>query len=161
MLLTIDRKRMRAGLWAGLLLIPLLVPATPSWSTISSELEQQLESAKYVYISSTRQDGSLGAKAEIWFMYHGGAVYVGTRPTSWRVKRIRWGRPQAKIWVGSPEGPSLATVGEVVNDEAAQQMMLETFGKKYPDGWKKYEESFRKGFKDGSRVLVKYTPVDQ
>jgi hypothetical protein len=38
--------------------------------------------------------------------------------------------------------------------------MLEAYAKKYPDGWAKFEEKFRSGFKDGTRVLIKYTPKD-
>ena len=37
--------------------------------------------------------------------------------------------------------------------------MLEVFAKKYPGGWPRHEEGFREGFKDGSRVLVAYTPA--
>jgi hypothetical protein len=83
---------------------------------------------------------------------------VGTRPTSWRVKRIEWGRPDAKIWVGSRDGPSFEATGAVVKDPALYDRLYEVFAKKYPDGWKRHEEGFRKGFQDGSRVLVAYTP---
>ena len=29
-----------------------------------------------------------------------------------------------------------------------------------PLGWTRFEEKFRTGFKDGSRVLIAYTPAD-
>ena len=32
------------------------------------------------------------------------------------------------------------------------------YAKKYPDGWAKYEQAFRDGFKSGERVVVRYTP---
>ena len=48
--------------------------------------------------------------------------------------------------------------GQIVDDPKAQEALLETYAKKYPDGWSRFAEDFRKGFKDGSRVLVKYTP---
>jgi len=135
----------------------LTCTAAASWA-LSAELEKRLADSDYVYISSTRKDGTLGKPAEIWFLYHDGAVYVGTSPSSWRVRRIRWGRPQAKIWVGKQDGPSFQARGAVVDDDAVEALMLETYAKKYPKGWQRYEESFRSGFKDGKRVVVKYTP---
>lgn len=130
-----------------------------SAAAISAETEELLKKSEYVYISSTRKDGTLGKPAEIWFHYHDGAVWVGTRPESWRVKRIRWGRPAAKIWVGKPDGPSFAATGEIVDDDEAEALLMKTFAEKYPAGWKSHAENFRKGFADGNRVLVKYTPV--
>ena len=126
---------------------------------LPAQTQKALADAKYVYISSERKDGSFGEKAEIWFMDQDGVVYVGTRPTSWRVKRIQWGRPKAKIWVGSREGPSYDATGSLVKDPALQEKMFEVFAKKYPDGWPRHEEGFRKGFQDGSRVMVAYKPA--
>lgn len=127
---------------------------------LPASVEEKLDEATYVYIASKRKDGSFGKPAEIWFLHHRGAVYVGTRPESWRVKRIRWGRPEARIWVGKPDGPSFDARGEiVVNEPEVYPVLYETFARKYLDGWPKFEEEFRRGFQDGSRVLVKYTPV--
>ena len=137
----------------ALLLTPLAAPAE-----LAKDLSQGLETAKYVYISSTRKDGALGAPAEIWFLWHDGAVYVGTRPSSWRVKRIKAGRPEAKIAVGSANGPSFTATGSLVTDPRIQALMLESYAKKYPDGWAQHADGFRSGFKDGSRVVVKYVP---
>ena len=127
---------------------------------LSADLQKALADSTYVYISSMRKDGSFGASAEIWYMYHDGAVYVGTRPASWRVRRIKAGRPTAKIAVGKSDGPSFTATGSLVNDPAAQAELLKTFARKYPDRWPSHEQNFREGFKDGSRVLVKYVPKD-
>jgi hypothetical protein len=137
------------GLWAA-----------GAHAELSEAVRAQLAREPFVYIASTRKDGALGRPAEIWFLYHQGAVYVGTSPTSWRVKRIRWGRPRAKIWVGKPDGPSFLALGEIVRDAAVEQVMLETYARKYPERWGRWERSFREGFRDGSRVVVKYTPLD-
>ncbi len=129
--------------------------AAPGWS-LASEIAKLLGESQYVYIASTRKDGSLGKAAEIWFLYHEGAVYVGTSPASWRVRRIRWGRPQAKIWVGKTDGPSFAARGEVVEDDKIEQLMLDRYAEKYPEGWPRHAASFRDGFASGKRVVVKY-----
>lgn len=137
-----------------LLLLPLAAAAE-----LSQQLQQQLATGKYVYISSTRKDGSLSKPAEIWYLWHDNAVYVGTRPTSWRVRRIKAGRPQAKIAVGSVDAASFMATGSLVNDPKVEALLMRTFAEKYPDGWKQHEESFRQGFKDQTRVIVKYVPT--
>jgi len=142
----------------AVVLLALLLAPGAGRAELSPAIQEQLQSSTYVYIASTRKSGQLGAPAEIWFMYRDGAVWVGTRPTSWRVRRIKAGRPDAKIWVGKRDGPSFMATGKIVDDPKAQEALLETYAKKYPDGWSRFAEDFRKGFKDGSRVLVKYTP---
>jgi hypothetical protein len=139
------------------LLLALLLPMA-ALADLSPALQKALSDSKFVYISSTRKDGSLSKPAEIWFLFHDGAVYVGTRPSSWRVKRIKAGRPGAKIAVGSVDGPSFQATGSLVNDPSAQELMLKTYAQKYPEGWQTHAQAFRDGFKDGSRVLVKYAP---
>ena len=127
-------------------------------SELPAAVKDQLATSKYVYIASQRKHGDFGKPAEIWFMYHDGAVWVGTPPTSWRVKRIKRHRPNAKIAVGKPDGPSFEAVGSIVKDSKVADRMFETYAKKYPDRWPGYAERFRTGMKDGSRVLVKYVP---
>jgi hypothetical protein len=154
------KTRSPSGAALALLLALALVGGAPAGAAtgLTPAIEKALGDSEYVYVSSTRKDGSLSEKAEIWFMYEGGKVYVGTPPTSWRVKRIEWGRPAAKIWVGSREGPSFDATGAIVKDPKLYERLYEVFAKKYPEGWKRHEDGFRKGFQDGSRVLVAYTP---
>ena len=125
---------------------------------VPADVKSALETSKYVYISSTRKDGSLGKPAEIWFLYHKGAVYVGTPPTAWRAKRIKKGRTTAKIAVGKVDGPSFTATGAIVNEPDVLPVLYEAYAKKYSDGWPQFEQKFRTGFTDGSRVLIKYTP---
>ena len=132
------------------------VPANSS--SLSPELQKALESSKYVYIQSTRANGSLSKAAEIWFMYHKGAVWVCSETTSHRVKRIQAGKTGAKIAVGKPDGPSFTAKGSVVKDAEVNKVLFETFAKKYSDGWTSYEKKFQEGLTNGSRTLVKYDP---
>ena len=152
--------RRLSGLMVRVFVIVGLLASLAAAAELSAEMKATLASSKFVYISSTRKDGSLSKPAEIWFMYHNGAVYVGTLPTSWRAKRIKWGRAKAKIAVGKADGPSFVASGAIVDEPAVHQLMFDTYAKKYADGWSKYEEKFRTGFKDGSRVLIKYTPAE-
>jgi hypothetical protein len=126
---------------------------------LAPDVERALRESQYVYIQSQRKSGAFGKAAEIWFMYDGGAVLVGTPPTSWRVKRIKAGRTRARIAVGKPDGPSFDATGALVHDAAVEQRLLDEYGRKYPEGWKRFADRFREGFKTGDRVIVRYTPA--
>jgi hypothetical protein len=136
----------------------LVVFVAAARAVLSPDLVKALGEARYVYIQSERKGGEFGKPAEIWFFVDGGTVYVGTRPSSWRVKRIKAGRPKARIAVGSPSGPSFEATGKLVKDPALEQKLMAAFAKKYPEGWATHAESFREGFRTGERVLVAYNP---
>ncbi len=135
-------------------------PVPARSASLSPELQQALDSSKHVYIQSERKDGSFGKAAEIWFMPYQGAVWVASPATTHRVKRIQAGRTKAKIAVGKPDGPSFNAKGSIVKDPEVNNVLFDTFAKKYPDGWSSYEKSFRDGLANGSRVLIKYEPVE-
>jgi hypothetical protein len=141
----------------GVALMTLLFLTPPVHSKgIAEDQQKALESSKYVYIQSSRKDGSLGAAAEIWFLYHDGAVWVCTPASTHRVKRIQAGQTKAKIAIGTPNGPSFMATGSLVKDPAVNEVLFETFAKKYSDSWASYEKGFKEGLADGSRMLVKY-----
>src|SRR5262249_55125018 len=117
-------------------------------------MEKTLADSQYVYIQSERKGGELGKASEIWFFVDGGKLIVGTRPTSWRVKRIKAGRTRARIAVGSPQGPSFEATGALVKDPKIKEKLMRAYAKKYPDGWAQHADSFRQGFRTGDRVLV-------
>ena len=139
------------------LALTLLVAAAAS-ATLSPDVDRALRESKYVYIQSQRKSGARSKPAEIWFYWDGKAVYVGTPPTTYRVKRIKAGRKDARIAVGKADGPAFDATGEVVHDAAIQQRLMDEYAKKYPEGWSRFADKFRDGFKSGDRVLVRYTP---
>jgi hypothetical protein len=150
--------RSRSVMVAAFALLLTLVSGAARATELPAAVRDQLASATYVYIATQRKDGSFGKPAEIWFMWHDGAVWVGTPPTTWRVKRIKHKRPNAKIAVGKADGPSFEAVGSIVKDAKVADLLRETYAKKYPDRWPGFAEKFKEGLKDGSRVLVKYVP---
>jgi hypothetical protein len=154
------RKQLRWNVLASVLTAIAVLAATVQAAPLPAPVKDALASSKYVYIATSRKDGTFGKPAEIWFLYHDDAVYVASPPTTHRVRRIKAGRPLAKIAVGKPDGPSFSATGAVVNDATVQQLMLDAYAKKYPDGWPQHADKFRSGFKDGSRVLIKYVPKD-
>lgn len=144
---------MRAS-WVAL----TLLAASTALAAFPPGIADKLDTATYVYVQSERKSGELGTPAEIWFYVEDGAVWVATRPTSWRVRRIRAGRTRARIAVGSRSGPAFDATGAVVKDPAVAQRLMDAYAKKYPEGWKSFAQAFRDGFANGERVLVRYTP---
>jgi hypothetical protein len=144
-------------LLAGLV-VSLATPSRSAAGALTPEMQKQLAESKYVYIQSERKNGSFGQPAEIWFLVHDGSVYVGSKKTSWRAKRIAAGRTAAKIHVFLPSGPSFDAVGKIVDDPAIWKLLFEAYAKKYPDGWPSYEKTFREGAKDGTQALIRYSP---
>lgn len=138
---------------------PAAGQATPALVALTAEQLALLQKSPFVYISSTRKDGSLSQPAEIWFMVADGSIWVASAPTSWRAKRIRWKRPMATIWIGSRSGPSLRAHGELVQDPKRYDQLCDAYAVKYPERWSRWEESFRQGLRSGERVLIRYTPV--
>src|SRR5215831_3032564 len=118
----------------GMLAVVVLligVFATPAQGSLSPELQKALESSKYIYVASTRKNGELSKAAEIWFMLHNGAVWVCSPPTTHRVKRLKAGKTEAKIFVGKPDGPSFKAKGSLVKDPEVNKVLFDTYAKKY------------------------------
>lgn len=137
----------------------LTTALTAAAADLPAEIVSHLEKDPYVYISSTRKSGELGKPAEIWFSWDGKDVIVGTSVESYRVKRIKAGRPAAKIAVENAEGPSFKATGALENSKAAQDKMIETFAEKYGSRFKdNWQQKFVDGFAAGTRVVVRYTP---
>jgi len=141
------------------LISPFVLPPPSQSASLSPELQKALDSSEYVYIQSARKDGTLGKPAEIWFMHHQGAVWVASPVTTYRVKRIQASQTNAKVWIGKTDGPAFDAKGSIVKDPEVNKALFESFAKKYSSGWSSYEEQFRSGLADGSRVLIKYEPV--
>ncbi|MGH7894785.1 MAG: hypothetical protein ACREQL_08960, partial [Candidatus Binatia bacterium] len=141
-----------------LLLGVILVGVGLVRAALTPEIEKALGEVTYVYVQSERKTGEWSKPAEIWFQVENGKVCVGTRSTSWRVRRIGWKRTKARIAVGKADGPRFEATAALVKDPALESRLMDDFAKKYPDGWKKHEQNFRDGFKSGERVVVCYTP---
>jgi hypothetical protein len=145
-------------LFRPFLLLAALLATPAGGGSIPPDLDRALRESTYVYIQSERRSGAFGAPAEIWLFYDGGAVWVGTRPTSWRVRRIKAGRRRARIAVGKTDGPSFEATGTLARDPAVEERLMAEFARKYPEGWPRHAASFKDGFRTGERVLVRYSP---
>ena len=135
----------------------VLAVATANAATFPTDVDQALKSAKNLYVATKRKDGSQSARAPIWFMYDGSAVYFSTAPDSYKAKRIAKGSP-VFVWVGAENGPHFVGKGEVVRDPAVAAMMAPAYDQKYWISWIGFFRPRPDRVRDGKTVIVKVTP---
>lgn len=140
-------------------------------ATVADAARTALDQSDVVYITPLKQDSSESTcHAEVWFVLDGGDLLVVTGANAWRATAVTRGLTRARMWVGEfgawkdakeayRAAPELLATAAFVNDAQIHARALERFGAKYPLGWLYYEGKFRDGLKDGSRVMLRYTPT--
>ncbi|MDG2335400.1 MAG: hypothetical protein P8Q97_14345 [Myxococcota bacterium] len=141
--------------------------------TLPKATQEALDTSPLVYISPLLADGKESrCHGEVWFFVDGGSVVIVTATDRWKANAVRQGRDQARLWVGDfgqvgrsgdryRKAPSFVADAEIISDRAVFDRLLESFAKRYPDGWAKWKPRFEKGFADGSRVMIRYSPASK
>ncbi len=160
----IDRRTLLKFSMTGLLAAAL--PSRP-WADASRGMAE----SALIYITPLKRDGSESScQAEVWFQLHEEAMYVVTSNKAWRAIAVGKGLSSARVWVGdvgqwkSANGkyktlPVVTTQASLVGDKAVQTAVLAAMGRKYPAEWDTWGPRFNNGLADGSRVMLRYTPV--
>jgi hypothetical protein len=130
-----------------------------------------LQSSKLVYVSPLKKDGSESkCHGEVWYFWDRDAVVIATATTGWKTRAVRAGNDRARLWVGDfgpyakardkvRAAPGFTAHAAVDPDPATFQRLLESYGTRYPDEWGKWKPRFESSHADGSRTVVRYTPV--
>jgi hypothetical protein len=157
----------------------VLLPANLAWSRdtqfrVSKAAQAAIETSKLIYITPLKGDGQESScHAEVWFYADGADLFVVTKPKLWRSQAIERGLDRARIWVGDhgvwkssngafKKAPSfLAKAEHISSDAEAVGRTLKAMSVKYADeGWSTYGPRFKEGLADGSRVLLRYRPIE-
>lgn len=176
----IDRRRFVAALAAtgAWLAWPLPAWARPvrgglRVASLSKELERALETSPYVYVSPLRSNGDESTcHGEVWFGWIDGAAVVITARDRWKARSVKKGLDRARLWVGDRgrwkkmlgkneafrDAPSFDARASLVKDDALLDRLLAVYEQKYPDEIGEWRERMRAGYRDGSRVLIRYAP---
>ena len=140
-------------------------------AAIADPARTALDQSSVVYISPLKKDSSESTcHAEVWFVFDGGDLFVVTSAKAWRATAITRGLTRARLWVGEfgewkkakeayRTAPELIATAAKIDDAEIHARMLEHFGEKYRVEWLYYGPKFRDGLKDGSRVMLRYTPT--
>jgi hypothetical protein len=157
------------GAWPIAARAQAAAPTAPS-GVLPEATRAALGESDLVYITALKGDVEGRCHAEVWFVHLDGVPWVVTDAKSWRVRAIRAGNDRVRMWVGDfgvwkdagdryRQAPSLVARGSIVADAAMHERVLEAFGDKYTLEWLVWRSRFRDGLADGSRLLLRYTPV--
>ena len=132
---------------------------------------EALERGKLVYVSPLLASGKESrCHGEVWYFWDKDAVVIATATKGWKTRAVKGGKDQARLWVGdfgpfSEAGDKLKTApsfnarASIDTDAATFARLLASYGSRYPDEWDKWKPRFESSYKDGSRSVIRYTPI--
>jgi hypothetical protein len=150
-------------MWMLAMLCVLTVAVVGGAATLPSDVAEALRTSQHLYVATKRKDGSESARAPIWFMYDGDAVYFTTGPGTHKATRIAHGSP-VLVWVGSENGPHFIGKGEILKDPevaaAAAAKMAPVYDQKYWIAWLGFFRPRPERARSGKTLIVKVTPLE-
>jgi hypothetical protein len=171
----ISRRSLLLGgtaLAAGLLVRPhRALGAEPS--VVDDALEKALADSPLVYVSPLHRDGRESrCHGEVWFCVDRGDVVIVTAKDRWKAQAVLSGRDRARIWVGDHgrgrfkgegfrKAPSFVAKARVDDGAGTWSRLMADYAVRYPDEWGKWKPRFEQGRADGSRVVIRYTPISR
>ena len=171
----ITRRRFTSALaWGALGASTLAWAAAPSRAAAPAS-PKLLDESPFVYISPLKRDGSESTcHAELWYAWLDDAVVVIVASDRWKATALTRGLDRARIWVGDHglwktwyggrneafrDAPNFVGKGEAVKDAALLDRLLARYETKYPDEIADWRDAMRNGYADGTRTLIRYSPV--
>lgn len=168
------RRRVLAGagvLLCGWLLPPVRARAADEGFALPPRTRSALATSPLVYVSPLLADGRESTcHGEVWYFVDDGDVVIFTAVDRWKARAVRRGRDRARLWVGDfgPVGragdryrsaPSFVARAGIDPRKAVFDRLMSAFAIRYADEWGKWGPRFRKGWDEGSRVMIRYTPI--
>lgn len=156
-----------AGAW---LLAPRALHAADGYVLAPATVEA-LRTSSLVYVSPLLRSGAESrCHGEVWFFLDRGGVVIFTARDRWKARAVAAGLDHARLWVGDfgpvdragdryRDAPNFEARAEIETRVDVFGRLMSTFAVRYADGWEKWQPRFQKGFEDGSRVMIRYTPI--
>jgi hypothetical protein len=135
-----------------------------------------LQKSPFVYISPLRRNGEESScHSELWFAWLDGSVVVTVASTGWKARALAAGLDRARIWVGNHgrwkswvgqnneafrSAPHFDARAEKVSDTKTLDALLAAYDRKYPAEIASWRDKMRQGNADGSRIMIRYTPIE-
>jgi hypothetical protein len=138
--------------------------ADPAW----------LETARkspLVYVSPLLANGNESrCHGEVWFFVDQNDVVLATGTDTWKFRALGAGRNRARVWVGDfgpyakakdklASAPNFVATATLDKDRKVFDRLLASYATKYPDEWGKWKPRFESSYADGSRAVIRYSPV--
>jgi len=152
-------------------LLPRALRAASAGFQLDPPALAALEKSKLVYVSPLRADGRESrCHGEVWYFWDRGAVVIAPAAKGWKVRAVRGGKDKARLWVGDfgpysgaaeklRAAPTFLASAAIDSEAATFERLLASYATRYPDEWGKWKPRFESSHADGSRVVVRYTPI--
>lgn len=167
-------------LLGGLALAPALLRARRARAEATEgspadDLAAALRDSPYVYVSPLRRDGDESTcHGEVWFAWIDGAVVTTVASDRWKARSLEQGLDQARLWVGDHGrwkgvlgrnqafrgAPHFDAQASASRDPDLLEALLAAYERKYPAEIGRWRDKMRAGSRDGSRVMIRYRPLE-
>lgn len=115
--------------------------------------------ASLLYIATVRKDGNQSTAAPVWFtIAPDHSIYIQTRPTTWKAKRIRRGSPVI-VWIGKRGGPAFIGKAEITSDPTVARQIVQDYPKRYLMARLGLHTPTQAMFDKGQILAIRITPV--
>ncbi|MFI5314641.1 MAG: hypothetical protein ACHQ6T_02990 [Myxococcota bacterium] len=158
---------------AAVALLPRRLRADAPKFALDQAAQDALAKGQLVYVSPLKSDGRESrCHAEVWYFFDRGAVVIATATSGWKARALKGGRDKARLWVGdfgpySRAGeklrgaPTFLASAALDAEPATFERLLASYGTRYPDEWAKWKPRFESSHADGSRCVIRYTPIGE
>jgi hypothetical protein len=167
------RALLRGGVMAlgAVALLPRALRAADAKFELGQPTLDALEKSRLVYVSPLKSDGRESrCHGEVWYFWDRGAVVIATATKGWKVRAVRAGRDKARLWVGDfgtyskaseklRAAPTFLASAALDTDPATFERLLASYAARYADEWGKWKPRFEASHADGSRSVIRYTPI--
>lgn len=152
-------------------LLPRRLRAADAKFELGAPALDALEKGRLVYVSPLKADGRESrCHGEVWYFWDKDAVVIATATRGWKTRAVTGGKDKARVWVGdfgpySEAGeklrgaPTFLANAAVDADRASFERLLASYAVRYADEWAKWKPRFESSYKDGSRTVIRYTPI--
>ena len=133
--------------------------------------EKALRESPLIYVSPLRSDGQESrCHGEVWFFEDAGDPVIFTARDRWKATAIRDGLNRARVWVGDAgrvrwsgdrfrKEPTFLAAASIDQRPEVFEKLMTRYAKRYADEWGKWGPRFQKGWDDGTRVMIRHTPI--
>ena len=142
------------------LCVSMIVRPTYVNAQLSEATHMKLHDKKLIAVTTQRPNGEWSSKSLVWFMSEDNAVYLMTKPTSHKARRVQRGS-QMQVWLENGTAPIFTGPARFITDTALIDRMDQTYRKKYWSAWLFYWAKPLTGrVKSGEIVVIHVQPSE-
>jgi hypothetical protein len=157
--------------FGALALLPRRLRAADAQFALAAPALDALAKGHLVYVSPLKADGRESrCHGEVWYFWDRDAVVIATATRGWKLRALKGGKDKARIWVGDfgpysgaaeklRAAPTFLASAAVDAEPASFERLLASYATRYPEEWAKWKPRFESSYKDGSRTVIRYTPI--